>query len=196
VDWKKVQIFFGDERCVPPESDYSNFRTANSSLLMHVALSPRQIYRIRGEAPPNIAAAEYEGTLLRVFGQSDQEPFPRFDLILLGMGPDGHTASLFPGSGALTERKRWVVANEVEKFKDTSIPWQRVTMTYPVLNAAAHVLFMAAGADKADALYEVLHGAPNSDLYPSQGVGPAAGRLTWLVDPDAARKLPPSVVGG
>ncbi len=192
IDWQKVHVFFGDERCVPPEDEFSNYRMANASLLTNVPIPKRQIYRIRGEAPPNIAAGEYEGTLLRIFGQSDAAPLPRFDLILLGMGPDGHTASLFPGSPALKESKRWVVDNYVEKFKGTKTPWLRVTLTYPVLNAAAHVLFMVAGADKADALYEVLHGEPNPDLYPSQRIRPSAGRLTWLVDSAAARKLPPT----
>lgn len=192
IDWQKVHVFFGDERCVPPENEYSNYRMANAELLMHVSIPKRQTYRIRGEIAPHMAAAEYEGALLRIFGQSDESPFPRFDLILLGMGPDGHTASLFPASAALKEQKRWVTANDVEKFKGTSTPWQRVTMTYPVLNAAAHVLFMVAGADKADALYEVLHGAANPDLYPSQNVRPAAGRLTWLVDQASAAKLPRS----
>lgn len=190
ITWQKVHVFFGDERCVPPENEYSNYRMANASLLTHVPVPKRQIYRIRGEAPPNVAAGEYEGTMLRVFGESDTAPFPRFDLILLGMGPDGHTASLFPGSSALKETKRWVVANDVDKFKGTPTPWQRVTMTYPVLNAAAHVLFMVAGADKADALKEVLHGAPNPDIYPSQSVRPANGRLTWLIDAAAGQKLP------
>lgn len=162
---------------------------ANAALLMNVSIPQRQIYRIRGEIAPNMAAAEYEGAMLRVFGESDVAPFPRLDLILLGMGPDGHTASLFPHSAALKERKRWVVPNEVEKFKDTPTPWQRVTMTYPVLNAAAHVLFMMAGADKADSLVEVLQGEPNSDLYPSQAVQPVNGRLTWLVDSAAASRL-------
>lgn len=195
IDWQKVHVFFGDERCVPPENEFSNFRMANASLLMHVPVPKRQIYRIRGEIAPHMAAAEYEGAMLRVFGASDAAPFPRFDLILLGMGPDGHTASLFPGSPALKEKKRWVVENDVQKFKDTPTPWQRVTMTYPVLNAASQVLFMVAGADKADSLYEVLHGQPNSDLYPSQAVKPA-GKLTWLVDAAAAQKLPPSVARG
>ena len=189
IDWSRVHVFFGDERCVPPENEYSNYRMANAALLMNVPIPPRQVYRIRGEAPPNIAAGEYEGTLLRVFGQSDASPFPRFDLILLGMGPDGHTASLFPGSAALREQKRWVTANDVEKFKDTPTPWQRVTLTYPVLNAAAHVLFMVAGADKADSLREVLEGPPNPDLYPSQAVKPVNGNLTWLVDKSSAHKL-------
>ena len=182
IDWQKVHIFFGDERCVTPESDYSNYRMANASLLMNVSIPKRQIHRIRGEAPPNIAAAEYEGTLLRIFGETDDRPFPRFDLILLGMGPDGHTASLFPGTAALNETKRWVVSTHVDKFAGTPTPADRVTLTYPVLNAAAHVLFMVAGADKAAALREVLHGAPNADLYPSQGARPTNGRLTWLVD--------------
>lgn len=189
IDWQKIHVFFGDERCVPPEDEFSNYRMAESALLLYVSIPKRQIHRIRGEAPPNVAAAEYEGTMLRVFGQSDESPFPRFDLILLGMGPDGHTASLFPHSAALKETKRWVVANDVEKFKDTPTPWQRVTMTYPVLNAAAHILFMVAGADKADALVEVLQGAPNSDLYPSQAVRPVNGKLTWLVDKAAAAGL-------
>lgn len=190
IDWKKVHAFFGDERCVPPENEFSNYRMANASLLMHVGIPPRQVYRIRGEAHPHEAAAEYESTLLRVFGESDDAPFPRFDLILLGMGPDGHTASLFPGSSALKEKKRWAVANDVEKFRETPTPWQRVTLTYPVINSARHVLFMIAGADKADSLYEVLHGAPNPDLYPSQSIRPENGRLTWLVDPASAQKLP------
>ena len=173
IDWGDVHLFFGDERCVPPDHPDSNYRMVKQSLLAHGLTA--NVRRVLGELDPEEAAAQYEEQLREDFGNG----VPKFDLIILGMGPDGHTASLFPGSAALHDRARWVAANYVEKFKS----W-RITFTFQVLNAAANVMFLIAGPDKADALGQVLKGA---DL-PSAKVKPA-GRLQWYVDAAAASKV-------
>ena len=182
IPWDKICIFFGDERHVPPEHPESNYRMANEAMLSKVPLRPENVFRIHGEEKDAAAAAQaYEQTLVTFFRLKPAE-FPRFDLILLGMGPDGHTASLFPGSQALQERNRLVVANWVEKFKT-----DRITMTFPVINHAAFVMFMAGGPDKAQPLHEVLENDA-SDL-PSKKVKPVDGSLLWLVDRAAAGAL-------
>jgi 6-phosphogluconolactonase len=168
VDWARVEIFFGDERCVPPDHDDSNYRMANEALLRHVPLDPARVHRIAGERAPDEAAAAYAAVL---------QPL---DLVLLGMGPDGHTASLFPGTTALDERERPVVAVWVDKLH----AW-RVTLTAPVLSAAAHVVVCAVGAEKADALKLALESPPGA--VPIQLVQPR--ELTWLIDRAAAAKL-------
>lgn len=179
VQWERVHFFFGDERCVPPDDTQSNYRMAKNALLD--AVPEAQVSRIEGERAPQDAAVAYEAAVRAAFGA---EGVPRFDLILLGMGPDGHTASLFPHTDALNETTRLVVANRVAKL-DT---W-RLTLTYPVLNAAAHVLFLVGGADKAAAVHAVLDGPPNRDEYPSQGVLPTDGVVTFLLDSAAAGQL-------
>ena len=181
--WDRVQVFFGDERPVPPEDPESNFRMAHESLLAKIPILPGNIHRIRAELDAGQAAKAYQDEMISVFGVRSGE-IPRFDLILLGMGPDGHTASLFPGSAALTERTAMVCANWVEKFKG-----HRITFTYSVLNAAAEVLFVAGGADKAAMLRNVLIGDPSGQTYPAQGVRPGSGRLLWMVDEAAAGAL-------
>ncbi len=181
--WDKVQIFFGDERHVPPDHSDSNYRMANEALLSKVPLPPANVHRVRAELDAVRAAAEYERELRSAFGSLTGE-IPRFDLIMLGMGPDGHTASLFPGSAALKEQGAFVSANWVEKFNS-----HRITFTFPLLNAAAEIMFVAGGADKADMLRNVLCGDPSSRTYPAQDVRPATGRLLWLVDEAAASKL-------
>jgi 6-phosphogluconolactonase len=178
VDWAHVHLFFGDERCVPPTDPQSNFRMASLALLDHVGLPPRNVHRMIGEADPSAAASVYEAEL-RVFFAA--QPWPAFDLLLLGMGDDGHTASLFPGSAALKEQQRWVVANRVEKFQAF-----RLTLSPPAINAARHILFSVTGPAKAQRLQEVLHGPRDPMRLPSQLISPTGGNLEWLLDKAAA----------
>ncbi len=184
VDWSRVHVFWGDERCVPPEHPQSNYRMARETLLDHVPIPAANVHRIPCEQAPTQAAAAYERTLQEFFALAPGEGVPQFDLILLGMGDDGHTASLFPGTAALHERRRWVVAHYVAKLQ----AW-RVTLTPVVLNAARHVAFLVAGAGKAARLREVLRGSYQPDVLPAQVVQPASGRLVWLVDAAAATLL-------
>ncbi|HEX8457939.1 MAG TPA: 6-phosphogluconolactonase [Pyrinomonadaceae bacterium] len=182
VDWAKVHIFFGDERTVPPDHDESNFRMANEALLSRVALPPENIHRMRGEGDAVANARLYEDELRGYFG--DDAAWPEFDLVMLGMGDDGHTASLFPGTHALDVHAAWVTANWVEKF-DT----YRVTLTAPAINHAREVMFIVVGAGKAERLLEVMHGAHEPQRLPSQLIRPRNGALTWFLDEAAAAKL-------
>jgi len=177
IDWPQVEVFFGDERCVPPEHRDANYRMARETLLDHVPLGADRVHRMLGERAPEEAAALYESVLTRVLGNE-----ARLDLVLLGMGPDGHTASLFPGSAALDERVKKVTANFVPKLD----AW-RLTMTAPQLNAAAEILIVTTGDEKADALAQAFH-SPEGTV-PIQLVRPTSGRLTWIVDNKAAAKL-------
>ncbi len=180
--WDKIFFFWSDERHVPPDHPESNYRMAKEALLSKVPVPPENIFRVRAEEKDaNVVAKDYEEALRSFFGLRPGE-FPRFDLILLGLGPDGHTASLFPNTAALNETKLLVVANWVEKFKAN-----RITFTYPVLNNAACVIFLVSGADKADMVRTVLEDG-RADL-PSQRVHPVNGRLLWLLDKGAASKL-------
>ncbi len=172
LDWSKVQLTFGDERCVPPGHERSNYRMVEEALLTKVPLPGNQILRMEGERPPDEAAAGYEAALKKTADQYD-EPIYRHDLILLGMGDDGHTASLFPGTTALEETKRWVVANEVPKFEEF-----RLTMTYPLLNAARHVCFLVSGETKRPVYERIFSG---NDQAPAAKVLPVAGELTWII---------------
>jgi 6-phosphogluconolactonase len=182
--WAQMFFFFGDERHVPPSDSESNFKMANESLLSKVSIPTANVFRVPAENPDAGAASqEYENSLRKFFSLKDVE-FPRFDLILLGMGPDGHTASLFPETGALKEKSRLVVANWVEKFKTN-----RITFTLPLLNAARCVTFLVSGTDKAPALHEVLEGRAAGEKYPSKLVQPTDGDLIWLVDRAAASEL-------
>jgi 6-phosphogluconolactonase len=182
IPWDKICIFWGDERHVSPDQPESNYRMANEALLSKVPVRPENIFRIHAEEKDAaVAALQYEQTLKDFFHLSPGE-FPRFDLIFLGVGPDGHTASLFPGTSALNENQRLVVANWVPKFNT-----DRITFTFPVLNAAACVMFLTSGADKAAILHEVLENS-SADL-PSQKVCPENGKLIWLVDEPAASTL-------
>ena len=181
VPWDKVYFFFSDERHVPPDSPDSNFRMVSESLFSKALIPKGNIYRVPAEIPDaDTAAQSYEQTL-RQFFQLEGDAMARFDLILLGMGSDAHTASLFPGTAALHEDERLVTANWVEKSKT----W-RITFTYPLLNNAAAVLFMATGTEKQEALLEVLQGKPDPETYPAQGIQPTNGTLLWLVDQAAA----------
>jgi 6-phosphogluconolactonase len=177
IPWDKIYFFFGDERHVPPDHPDSNYRTARESLLSKAPISPENIFRVLAEQDAESAAQAYEQTLKKFFGLREGE-FPRFDLILLGLGPDGHTASLFPGSAGLNENRRLVIANWVEKFKT-----YRISFTYPVLNRAACDLFLVAGAEKAKVVGEILKG---DQQYPASRVTPSDGRLLWLLDRAAA----------
>ena len=183
IDWPNVHVFWGDERCVPPDHPDSNYRMARETLLDHVPLPPDNIHRMAGELDPAAAAADYESHL-RAFFAGDGEAGPRFDLLLLGMGDDAHTASLFPGTAALGETERWVAANYVEKLD----AW-RLTLTPPALNAAAEIMVLVSGASKADAFHAVLSGPTDPDKYPAQVLNPDNGRLRWLVDSEAADRV-------
>src|SRR5205807_8375702 len=159
VDWDKVEFFWGDERSAPPDHKDSNYRMASEALLQRIPVPITRIHRMQAErADRDVAAREYQAELARVFGvAADGEP-PVFDLVLLGMGPDAHTASLFPGTTALKETTRWVVPNYVPKFST-----YRLTMTPRILNRAAQVMFLVAGPDKAAPLAEVLEGPSDTD---------------------------------
>jgi 6-phosphogluconolactonase len=183
IAWNKTHIFFGDERHVPPDHPESNYRMANEALLSQVPIPGENIHRVRTELDPQSAAKDYEEQLRTQF-RLNKNDLPRFDLMLLGLGDDGHTASLFPGSAALQETARLVVANWVKKLKTF-----RITLTFPVLNHAAGVLFLVSGQGKAQILKEVLS-SPGAAEFPAQRVRPENGRLLWLADQDAARLLP------
>lgn len=187
VAWDRIQFFWGDERHVPPDHADSNYRMADEAMLSRVPVPPENIHRMKGENPDaQQAADEYVEELRECFGGGGVK-LPRLDFVLLGMGPDGHTASLFPGSAALHEQEKWVVANWVEKFRT-----DRITMTAPLLNNAACVVFLVQGEEKAEPLQEVLYGARNAELYPSQLIQPLQGECHWLVDRPAAKLLPAS----
>jgi len=178
VSWEKIQFFWSDERHVPPDDAESNYRMANEALLSHVSVSADNVHRIRSENPDAlIAASDYEQTIIEVTKQT----LPRLDLIFLGLGTDGHTASIFPGSEVLHETKRLVAAPYVEKFKS-----YRITMTLPLLNNGASVVFLVSGAEKAEIVRAVLQG---EDKYPAQAVKPTQGELIWMLDKDAAQNL-------
>jgi 6-phosphogluconolactonase len=184
MPWSKLDLWWVDERCVPPDDPDSNYRMTREAMLDHVPLRPEQIHRVEGELEPEAAAARYESELRNGFRLEGAE-LPRFDVVQLGMGPDGHTASLFPHTQALHELGRLVVANHVEN-KDA---W-RVTLTWPVINRAAAVFFLIGGADKARILKEVFAGPRDPDWLPSQLIRPADGILTLLLDRAAAALLP------
>jgi len=187
VPWEAVHLFWGDERHVPPDHSDSNYRMAAETLLSKVPVPPSNVHRVRAEEPDADGAARaYERDLQESFGGRKRMDggWPRFDLCLLGMGPDGHTASLFPGTGAVYEATRLVAAPWVPKLAS-----HRITLTPPVFNAAEAVVFVAAGADKAATLAAVLEGERCEDLYPSQTIQPVRGDLVWLVDRAAAAKL-------
>jgi len=185
LDWSAVECFFGDERAVAPEHAESNYRMAHDALLEPLAVPAQRIHRMQAErANLTAAAADYQTELAKVFDISVDAPPPVFDLVLLGLGSDGHTASLFPHTEALSVDQAWVAANEVPQL-DT----RRMTLTLPVLNQAANVIFLVTGADKAAVLAEVLEGPSDPARLPGQSVQPSAGKLLWLVDQAAAARL-------
>lgn len=183
VSWPVVEIFFGDERPVPPDHPDSNFRLAADSLLSHVPLPAANIHRLPGELLPATAADEYEREVRTAFAVAAPET-PRFDLVLLGLGVDGHTASLFPGTRAVSESRRLVCANWVPKLGH-----HRLTLTFPVLNAARQVVFLVAGSDKARVVQEILAGPVPAPTHPAALVRSRNGRITWLLDAAAAAGL-------
>lgn len=190
-DWAKCHLFWSDERSVPPDHADSNFKMAYDHLLTKVPIQHDQVHRMKGEAGDlGQAAREYQETIARVLGntQGPASP-PAFDLIYLGMGGDGHTASLFPHTTALKETQAWVVSNVVPKLNTT-----RLTFTYPLINSARKVVFLAAGKDKASPLARVLEGPPDCENYPSQGVQTVNGIVYWLIDQDAGGQLSPETL--
>jgi 6-phosphogluconolactonase len=188
IPWDKLELYWVDERCVAPDQPDSNYRMTKQALLDHVPLAQDHVFRIQGELDPEEAAAKYEFDIRRSFRLEGAE-MPIFDLVALGMGPDGHTASLFPHTEGLHELMRIAIANHVIQ-KET---W-RVTLTSPVINRARDVFFLIAGADKVEALKEVFLGAYDPETYPSQLIRPASRRITLLLDSAAAAALPP--IGG
>jgi 6-phosphogluconolactonase len=179
IPWQRVHLFQVDERTVSPDDRESNYRMIREVLLSKVPLPTEHFYRIAAErADRNAVAREYAAELERIL-QPTAGDWPRLDLVFLGMGADGHTASLFPQSAALTERRLWVVPNYSPRLGK-----HRLTLTYPVLNAAAEIIFLVSGADKAETLRQVLEGPPG--IFPAQGISPASGTLSWFVDKAAA----------
>jgi 6-phosphogluconolactonase len=182
IDWTRVHLYWGDERTVGPDDPQSNYRMACESLIERVPIPAENVHRMLGEDPPAQAADDYERVLRETFGAAPPA-LPRFDLLLLGIGSDGHTASLFPGTAALREHTRWVVANHVPQ-QDT---W-RISLTYPVINNAAIVMFLVAGRDKANAVHRIF--SPGvADKPPAAAVDPRDGVAVWLLDSEAATGL-------
>lgn len=180
IDWNSVHLFWGDERCVPPDHADSNYRMTRESL--RVPIPKENIHRIHGELTPELAAEEYENQLRSFFTET-----PRFDLILLGMGDDGHTASLFPDSPALKESTRWAIPVEHRVPPPPFVP--RVTLTLPVINNAQEVVFLVTGSGKAPRVSEILGNASPSAELPARAVHPINGKLSWLLDTSAAALL-------
>jgi len=184
LPWDRMFFFWGDERHVPADDPDSNYRMAKEALLSKVAIPPANVFPVPAGMQDAAAAAEaYEQTVRKFFALSTGE-LPRFDLILLGMGPDGHTASLFPETAALQEKSRLVVANWVDKLKTS-----RITFTLPVLNSARCVAFLVSGIDKAAVLHEVLEGDAPAEKYPAKLVQPSDGKLIWFLDKASASQL-------
>ncbi|HWZ52892.1 MAG TPA: 6-phosphogluconolactonase [Granulicella sp.] len=190
VPWDKIDLFWVDERCVPPTDAESNYRMTSEAMLRHIPLPPARVHRMEGELQPEVAAARYESRIRNAFKLEGAQT-PTFDLVLLGMGDDAHTASLFPHTAAIDEMSLIAMANYVPQ-KDT---W-RITLTWPVINQAREVAFLIEGGGKAEVLRDVLLGAYDPESKPSQLIRPANGRLTFLLDRAAAAKLPEPVAAG
>jgi len=181
LPWPQVHLFWGDERCVPPDDTESNFRMVGEALLSKITIPSENIHRMAGEKTPADGAVDYQTQLQEFFHLADGE-WPRFDLVLLGLGEDGHTASLFPGSAALSERQRWVATSYVERLHA-----HRLTLTLPVINHAAQISFLVSGASKAPMVEAVLRAG--NDSLPAARIQPADGQVTWFVTQDAAGAL-------
>ena len=190
VDWSRVHLFWGDERCVPPGHPDSNFRMVREALLARIQFPNENIHRMPGEREPAEAVAAYEAEIKDFFGVKPGG-WPRFDLIFLGLGEDGHTASLFPGTDAANETAHLVTVAYVQRLES-----YRLTLTLPVINAAALVTFLVSGESKAAIVREILLADGASCSYPAAKVRPSEGRLTWMIDAEAAKKLPPSIIKG
>jgi 6-phosphogluconolactonase len=188
IPWRRVQLYWGDERCVPPDDEAGNYAMARDAFIKHVPISDANVHRMRGEDVPEEAAKAYDAELRGLAAQErPRSEVPVFDLVLLGLGTDGHTASLFPHSDALAEEERFCVATQ----KPDGTP--RLTVTAPVINAARRVWFMVTGAKKAGMVAEVIEGLRVPMAVPAQGVAPVHGTLTWLLDEAAAAELSPGV---
>lgn len=188
LDWKSIVFFWSDERSVPPDHPESNYRMAHETLLSQVAAPPQNVFRIPAEIGPEQAAAKYAADVRNFFFHDARtSALPTFDLVFLGMGADGHTASLFPGTTALRAGNELAVSTWVEKLKT-----HRITLTAAAINHASEVVFLVAGSDKAATLKEVLEGARAPETYPSQLIRPARGTLRWMVDEAAAAELAPA----
>ena len=183
IEWRRVHVFWGDERCVPLDHPSSNFRTANEDFLASVPIPLANVHPIRCAEDPPRGAEAYEKTLRDHFGRA---AWPAFDLVLLGLGADGHTASLFPGSPSLDEAERWVAADYVTKLES----W-RVSLTPPAINASGSVAFLVRGKEKSKALRHVLQGESDPHRWPAQIIQPKNGSLHWFVDEAAAVLLDP-----
>ncbi len=184
IPWERIHFFWGDERHVPPDNSDSNFRMAQEEMLSKVPLVSDNVHRIKAENPSADGAAEDYEKVLRDFFHLKIGELPRFDLVLLGMGSDGHTASLFPGTSSLTDREHLVAASWIEKLKTF-----RVTLTPPVLRNAAWVIFLVSGEEKAGTLKAVLKGDYHPEQLPSQFIRPVNGKLLWLVERSSAQLL-------
>ena len=178
--WLRTNVYWSDERCVPPTDEQSNYRMAKEALLDHLPVARQRIHRMRGEDEPQVAAQSYAAVLAENLAAQDY----RFGLVLLGLGDDGHTASLFPHTNALDETERLVAANFVNKLQVT-----RLTLTLPLINRAKHIIFLVSGAAKADALQLILEGDVDGRALPAGLVQPANGKLVWLVDEAAFEKI-------
>jgi 6-phosphogluconolactonase len=183
VDWSRVHLFWGDERCVPPDHPDSNFRMVQETLLAQLQIPPENIHRMMGEKEPAEAAAAYERELRQFFALAPGQR-PRFELILLGLGEDGHTASLFPGTAALDETDRWVAAVYVGKLQS-----YRLTLTLPVINAAAQISFLVAGQEKSAIVRKLFGTDSDCSKFPAGMVRPVSGHVTWFITQDAAAGL-------
>ncbi len=185
IPWRRVHLYWGDERCVPPDSPDSNYGMAHEAFIRHVPIPGDNVHRMHGEDDPDEAARAYERLLSQppALAASSPAGLPVLDFVLLGLGPDGHTASLFPHSSVLSVENRLVVVNQGEGTGP------RLTMTYPVLNAARRVVFVVTGAAKAAIVAEVLEGPRAPKKIPAQGVAPVHGTVTWLLDEAAAGEL-------
>lgn len=186
LPWANTHVFWGDERLVPPDADGSNYHQAWDTFLQHVAIPAANVHRAKGELSPDAAAEDYAAQLARVAQNANHSRYPIFDLCIMGMGDDGHTASLFPGQIPAAENEGPVMA-VTAVYQDR--PANRVTLTPMVFNSARHVAFLAMGESKAEALTAVIHGPPNPEQWPAQRIRPSHGKVTWLVDEAAASLL-------
>jgi 6-phosphogluconolactonase len=184
IAWQQVHLFWGDERCVAPDHAESNYRMVAEALLAQIAIPSENVHRMAGELAPEIAAAAYAAQLTDFFALPENNP-PRFDLIFLGLGEDGHTASLFPDSSALQETKAWVATTYVAKLKA-----HRLTLTLPAINDAAQIIFLIAGQGKAAVVKAIVTG--QNSAAPAARIKPSHGKLTWLITEDAAGDLAPA----
>ncbi|MCZ6777066.1 MAG: 6-phosphogluconolactonase [Ignavibacteria bacterium] len=181
VDWNRVHLFWGDERCVPQSMLESNYRMVNEALLTKVSIRESNVHRIEGEQKPKDAAMAYEQEIKQLF-ELKKGQLPEFDVMLLGIGEDGHTASLFPGSAAIQEQTRLVLEVHVEQFSA-----DRITMTFAVINNAVNVLVLVSGRSKASIFQKVLE--EENHLYPAQLINPTSGHMHWFADIEAASQL-------